>query len=204
MIGGSVPSERAIVERAIVTRFSTRFLAPPQGGEAAPQGGIVDSLAHAALAIQGINKCGLCRAGKSQVRGLSTVVLTELMHDLQDPLRGLTHPGACPTADESDTRLDWHEWASLSLTEALGDLSFHIVPFDELGATFVELLRPAGQLLIPCLVNQRLVVTFFEAAPQIIGNLLALVWFELKRSIEDFLHAQHAFSLPQATHTDER
>jgi hypothetical protein len=35
--------------------------------------------------------------GKSQVRGLSSVVLTEIMHDLQDPLRGLTHPGACPT-----------------------------------------------------------------------------------------------------------
>ena len=62
-------------------------------------------------------------------------------------------------------------WARLSLTEALGDLSFHIVPFDELGATFVELLRSPCQLVIPCLVDQRLVVTFFEAAPQIIGNL---------------------------------
>lgn len=107
-------------------------------------------------------------------------------------------------ADESDARLDWHAWASLSLTEAFGDLGLYIVPFDELGATFVELLRPACQLVIPGLVDRRLVVTVFEAAPQIIGNLLALMWFELKRSIEDFLRAQHVLSLPQAIHTDER
>ena len=107
-------------------------------------------------------------------------------------------------ADESDTRLDWHAWASLSLTEAFGDLGFYVVPLDELGATFVEFLRSPGQLVIPGLVDRRSVVTFFQAAPQIIGNLLALMWFELKRRIEDFLRAQHVLSLPQAIHTDER
>jgi len=117
---------------------------------------------------------------------------------------GTTEKLALCGADESDARLDWHAGASLSLTEAFGDLGFHIVPFDKLGATFVKLLRSAGQLVIPCLVDQRLVVTFFEAAPQITGNLLALVWFERKRRIEDFLRAQHVLSLPQAIHTDER
>jgi hypothetical protein len=107
-------------------------------------------------------------------------------------------------AEESDTRLNWHAWASLSLTEALGDFGLHIVPFDELGATFVEFLCSPGQLVIPDLVDRRLVVTFFEAAPQIIGNLLALVWFELKRSIENFLRAKHVISLPQAIHSTER
>jgi hypothetical protein len=80
-------------------------------------------------------------------------------------------------ADESDTKLDWHAWASLSLSETFGDLGFYVVPFDELGTTFVEFLRSAGQLVIPGLVDRRLVVTFFEAAPQIIGDLLALMWF---------------------------
>jgi hypothetical protein len=107
-------------------------------------------------------------------------------------------------AEESNTRLDWHAWASLSLTEALGDFGLHIVPFDDLGATFVKLLRSAGQLVIPGLVDRRLVVTFFEAPPQIIGKLLALVWFEFKRSIENFLRAQHGLSLPRSIHTAER
>ncbi len=106
--------------------------------------------------------------------------------------------------EKPDAGLDWHAWASLSLTEALGDFGLHIVPLDDLGATFVELLRSAGQLVIPGLVDQRLVVTFFEAAPQIIGDLLALVRFELKRGIENFFRAQHGPSLPRAIHTNER
>ena len=64
--------------------------------------------------------------------------------------------------------------------------------------TFVEFLRAPGQLVIPGLVDRRLVVIAFQAAPQIIGDLHTLVWFELKRRIEDFLRAQHGFSLPRA------
>jgi len=101
-------------------------------------------------------------------------------------------------AEESDTGLDWHAWASLSLTQALGDLGLHIAPFDDLGTTFVEFLRSSGQFVIPGLVDRRLIVTFLEAAPQIICDLLTLAWFELKRSIEDLLRAQHVFSLPRA------
>ena len=102
-------------------------------------------------------------------------------------------------AKESDTGLDWHAWAGLSLTEPLGDLGLHIGPVDEFGATFVELLRSPRQLVIPGLVDRRLVVTLFEAAPQIIGDLLALVWFEFKCSIEDFFRAQHVLSLPRCS-----
>jgi hypothetical protein len=53
------------------------------------------------------------------------------------------------------------------LTEAFDDLGFHIVQFDKLGSTFVELLRSADQLVIPCLVDQRLVVTFKVAQSQL-------------------------------------
>lgn len=117
---------------------------------------------------------------------------------------GTTVKLALRGADESDTRLDWHAWASLSLTKALGDFGLQVVPFDDLGTTFVELLRSAGQLVIPGPANRRLVMTFFKAAPQIIGNLLALLWFELKRSIENFLRAQHVPSLPLGARNAER
>jgi hypothetical protein len=68
-------------------------------------------------------------------------------------------------AEESDAILGWHARASLSLAEALGDLRLHVVPPHEFGPTFVEFLRSLGQLVIPGLVDRRLVVTTFEAAP---------------------------------------
>jgi hypothetical protein len=50
---------------------------------------------------------------------------------------GATVELALCSAEEADTRLDWHARVGLPLTKAFGDFGLHVIPFDELGPSFV-------------------------------------------------------------------